>query len=325
MKIIARAHTNIALIKYWGKADSSLKIPLMSSISMTLDAFYTETEFTHNVDLANDMLIMNGKAVNDQASCRIINYVKKLQDIYGFNDHFCIKTENHVPTAAGLASSASGFAALATSFAASYNLNLNRQELSRIARLGSGSATRSIFGGFVEWQKGYDDQTSFAFPINEHPQMDLTMLAIELDVSPKEISSTCGMKIAQTSPFYQTWLNRNKQEISEMESAIKNNNFTRLGELSELSANEMHSLNLTAMPSFSYFQPTTITIMNLVRNLRKNGIECYYTIDAGPNVKILCQDKNVEDICKAIHNTLDSVKIIKSKFGPGVQIINCDD
>ncbi|MCT7787526.1 MAG: diphosphomevalonate decarboxylase, partial [Lactobacillus iners] len=150
-------------------------------------------------------------------------------------------------------------------------------------------------------------------------------LAIELDVSPKEISSTCGMKIAQTSPFYQTWLNRNKQEISEMESAIKNNNFTRLGELSELSANEMHSLNLTAMQSFSYFQPTTITIMNLVRNLRKNGIECYYTIDAGPNVKILCKDKNVEDICKAIHNTLDSVKIIKSKFGPGVQIINCDD
>ncbi|MCT7738550.1 MAG: diphosphomevalonate decarboxylase, partial [Lactobacillus iners] len=186
------------------------------------------------------------------------------------------------------------------------NLNLNRQELSRIARLGSGSATRSIFGGFVEWQKGYDDQTSFAFPINEHPQMDLTMLAVELDVSQKDISSTCGMKIAQTSP-------------------IKNNNFTRLGELSELSANEMHSLNLTAMQSFSYFQPTTITIMNLVRNLRKNGIECYYTIDAGPNVKILCQDKNVEDICKAIHNTLDSVKIIKSKFGPGVQIINCDD
>ena len=160
MKKTARAHTNIALIKYWGKADQALKTPLMSSLSMTLDAFYTDTTFEHDSSLTEDTFILNDQKQSLEDSKRVFNYIHLLQEKFGMTDHFTIRATNHVPTSAGLASSASAFAALATSFAASYGLDLSKKELSRLARLGSGSATRSVYGGFVEWKKGFDDESS---------------------------------------------------------------------------------------------------------------------------------------------------------------------
>ena len=309
MKKTARAHTNIALIKYWGKSNQALKTPLMSSLSMTLDAFYTDTTFEHDSSLTEDTFILNGQKQTPEES--------KL----GFNDHFTIKSTNHVPTSAGLASSASAFAALATSFAASYGLDLSRRELSKLARLGSGSATRSIYGGFVEWQKGIDDASSYAVPIDENPDLDLSLLALEVDTKQKKISSTKGMKLAQTSPFYQPWLARNKQEIAELKQAIKEKDFTKIGKLSELSANEMHACNLTANEPFTYFEPETIKAIKLVENLRQQGIECYYTIDAGPNVKILCTLRNRKEIISAVQKSLTNVKIVVASFGPGVTLL----
>lgn len=321
MKKTARAHTNIALIKYWGKANQALKTPLMSSLSMTLDAFYTDTTFEHDASLAEDTFILNDQKQTPESSKRVFNYIHLLQEKFGFNDHFTIRSTNHVPTSAGLASSASAFAALATSFAASYDLDLSKKELSRLARLGSGSATRSIYGGFVEWQKGFDDESSYAIPIDENPDLDLSLLALEVDTKQKKISSTQGMKLAQTSPFYQPWLDRNTQEISELKQAIKEQDFTKIGELSELSANEMHACNLTAKEPFTYFEPETIKAIKLVEELRKNGIECYYTIDAGPNVKILCTLRNRKEIISAVQKTLSNVKIVVASFGPGVTLL----
>ena len=153
MKKTARAHTNIALIKYWGKSNQALKTPLMSSLSMTLDAFYTDTTFEHDSSLTEDTFILNGQKQTPEESKRVFNYIHLLQEKFGFNDHFTIKSTNRVPTSAGLASSASAFAALATSFAASYGLDLSRRELSKLARLGSGSATRSIYGGLSNGKK----------------------------------------------------------------------------------------------------------------------------------------------------------------------------
>ena len=321
MKQTARAHTNIALIKYWGKANQTLKIPLMSSLSMTLDAFYTDTTFEHDSSLNEDTFILNGQKQAPENSKRVFNYIHLLQEKFGFSDHFIINSTNHVPTSAGLASSASAFAALATSFAASYNLELSKRDLSRLARLGSGSATRSIYGGFVEWKKGFDDQSSYAVPIDENPDFDLSLLALEVDTKQKEISSTKGMKLAQTSPFYQPWLDRNEQEILEIKQAISKKDFTKIGELSELSANEMHACNLTAKEPFTYFEPETIKAIKLVEELRQTGIECYYTIDAGPNVKILCTLRNRKDIISAVQKTLSNVKIVVASFGPGVTLL----
>lgn len=321
MKKTARAHTNIALIKYWGKANQALKTPLMSSLSMTLDAFYTDTTFEHDASLTDDTFILNDQKQTLENSKRVFNYIHLLQEKFGFNDHFTIRSTNHVPTSAGLASSASAFAALATSFAASYDLDLSKKDLSRLARLGSGSATRSVYGGFVEWQKGFDDKSSYAIPIDENPNLDLSLLALEVDTKQKKISSTQGMKLAQTSPFYQPWLDRNTQEISELKQAIKEQDFTKIGELSELSANEMHACNLTAKEPFTYFEPETIKAIKLVEDLRKNGIECYYTIDAGPNVKILCTLRNRKEIISAVQKTLSNVKIVAGSFGPGVTLL----
>lgn len=321
MEANVRAHTNIALIKYWGKDNQELKTPLMSSLSMTLDAFYTDTKFIHDSSFTKNHFYLNDVEQDASHSERVFNYITRLQQMFNLNDHFEIHSYNHVPTAAGLASSASAFAALAGAFAKSYNLDLTLPQLSRLARLGSGSATRSVYGGFVKWIKG-NDLTSLAIPIDEHPNWDLHMLAVEINTGEKKISSTKGMLLAQTSPFYQPWLARNDLEINELEAAIKDKDFSKLGELAELSANEMHSTNLTATPSFTYFEPSTIKLIHLVHNLRKQGIECYYTIDAGPNIKILTLKENRKVIATTIQNTVENVKIVDASFGPGLTYLD---
>lgn len=315
MKKTVRAHTNIALIKYWGKKDAKLRLPLMSSLSMTLDKFYTDT----SIEVADkNVFYLNGKKQTDDSSKRVFTYLELLKQKFGVNDSLAVTSINHVPTAAGLASSSSAFAALASAFCAYYNINVNQKELSRLARLGSGSASRSIYGGFAIWQKGNDDGSSFAYALDEHPKMDLHLLAVELNQNKKKISSTRGMQDAQSSPFFEPWIARNELELKEMIGAIKSNDFSKLGSLAELNASEMHAINLTATPPFTYFEPDTIKAIKLVQNLRHRGIECYYTIDAGPNVKVLCQLKNVKDIKEHFESCFNNVNIVDASFGPGV-------
>lgn len=318
MKKIARAHTNIALIKYWGKSDANLRLPLMSSLSMTLDAFYTDTSIKAN-DF--DEFYLNGVKQTGPTSKRVFDYLHRLQEKFGLSGQLLVKSTNHVPTAAGLASSSSAFAALALAFNAYYELDLSKKELSRLARIGSGSASRSIYGGLVIWNKGHDDESSFAYPLCEKPNLDLHLLAVELNDQPKKTSSTFGMKHAATSPFFKPWLERNQLELDEMITAIKAKDFTKIGSLSELNASEMHAINLTAIPSFTYFEPDTIRAIKLVQNLRSKGIECYYTIDAGPNVKVLCQLKNLKEIKKAFLSEFSNVKIINASFGQGACLV----
>ncbi|WP_288557261.1 diphosphomevalonate decarboxylase [uncultured Lactobacillus sp.] len=313
----ARAHTNIALIKYWGKKDAALRIPLMSSLSMTLDAFYTDT--TIEKTTGSSEFYLNGKKQTSANSKRVFAYIKKLQQRFDLKEeNLVVKSTNHVPTSAGLASSSSAFAALAAAFCAFYNINADKTLLSRLARIGSGSASRSIFGGFSIWQKGDSDETSYAYVLDEHPQMDLHLLAIELDTKQKKISSTRGMKDAQSSPFFKPWIARNESELKQMIAAIKNDDFTALGKLAELNANEMHAINLTAQPEFTYFEPDTIRAIKLIETLRDKGIECYYTIDAGPNIKVLCQLRNIKEIIENFESEFNNVKIVSASFGPGV-------
>ncbi|UZX30681.1 diphosphomevalonate decarboxylase [Lactobacillus helsingborgensis] len=314
-----RAHTNIALIKYWGKADSHLRLPLMSSLSMTLDQFYTDTKISASDE---DCFILNGIRQKNVSAQRVFSFLKVLQQRFGVTGHLLVESTNNVPTAAGLASSSSAFAALAGAFCVHYNIQLTPIELSRIARLGSGSACRSIYGGFSVWQKGTDDKSSYAYALDENPQIDLQLLAVELNTKQKRISSTAGMKKAQSSPFFQPWLLRNQQELEQMISAVKAQDFTAIGSLAELNATEMHAVNLTAQPSFTYFEPATIKAIKMVSELRQNGIECYFTIDAGPNIKILSQLKNVKDITNKFVTEFENVKIINASFGPGISYLN---
>lgn len=317
----ARAYTNIALIKYWGKKDQQLKLPYTNSLSLTLDRFYTDTKATI-IDSDQDIVYLNNKLLDASQNKRILNYLTAIRKFYSFNDHFQIDSVNHVPTSAGFASSASGFAALAAAINETKQLNLSRRELSILARNGSGSASRSIYGGFVEWQAGHDNESSFAVPIDETPEIDLSLLSVVINKHSKKISSTVGMENSvKTSPFYPNWVTLVTSEIKEIKQAIAQKDLQKIGEISEHNAMSMHALTLSADPSFTYFAPETIRIIQLIQELRQKGIFAYATIDAGPNVKIICTKESLALVQEYIEQQLSDVTCVVANIGPGIQYI----
>ncbi|GEO57094.1 diphosphomevalonate decarboxylase [Companilactobacillus paralimentarius] len=317
----ARAFTNIALIKYWGKKDQTLKLPWTNSLSLTLDRFYTDTKLTV-ADNDHDTVYLNHKLLDETQNKRILKYLDTVRKFYSFDDHFIVDTVNHVPTSAGFASSASGFAALAAAINETKQLNLNKKELSILARNGSGSASRSIYGGFVEWIAGDNNETSFATPIDENPQIDLTLLSVVINKGSKKISSTVGMENSvKTSPFYPNWVTLVASEIKEIKQAIAKKDIQRIGEIAEHNAMSMHALTLSANPSFTYFEPETIRIFQIIQELRQKGILAYATIDAGPNVKIICTNESITKVQKYIEEQLSNVSCVVANIGSGIQYI----
>ena len=316
-----RAHTNIAFIKYWGKEDETLILPKNNSLSLTLDAFYTDTQVCFDKKLNKDILFIDGKEQDKKALKKaqvILDLVRKEAGIHEFA---IIDSKNHVPTAAGLASSASGLAALAGAASLAAGLNLTKEELSRLARRGSGSASRSIYGGFAEWQKGSSDIDSFAIPIDE-ADWDIGMIFIIVDDGRKEVSSTEGMRrVVETSPYYDGWISSTKEDLIDMKSAIKMQDIVKVGEIAERSALKMHALNLSANPPFNYWSPESIEAMRMVSELRKQGYPVYLTMDAGPNVKLICKASQMEELTEKLLQTFHKEQLVMAKPGPGIQIL----
>ena len=318
-KITARAHTNIALVKYWGKENEELIIPANSSLSLTLDEFYTDTSVHFDESLSSDEVTLNGKVINDEKITKFMDIIRQKANI---NTFARIESTNHVPTSAGLASSASAYAALAAAGSKAYGLNLSQEDLSRLARRGSGSATRSIFGGFAAWNKGTDDESSYGYSIEDPVKMDINMIAIILDNQPKKISSRKGMKISiETSPYYQSWIKQTTADFQIIEEAIKENDFTTLGKTAELNAMRMHSLTLSSDPSYLYINADSLKVINMVKELRENGVECYYTMDAGPNVKIICQSDKISAITDKLSDKFSNDQIKVSGPGEGIKYL----
>ncbi|KPN82748.1 Diphosphomevalonate decarboxylase [Apilactobacillus kunkeei] len=318
-KITARAHTNIALVKYWGKENEELIIPANSSLSLTLDEFYTDTSVHFDESLSSDEVTLNGKVIEDEKITKFMDIIRKKSNINAFAR---IESTNHVPTSAGLASSASAYAALAAAGSKAYGLNLSKKGLSRLARRGSGSATRSIFGGFAAWNKGTDDESSYGYSIEDPVKMDINMIAIILDNQPKKISSRKGMKISiKTSPYYQSWIKQTTADFQIIEEAIKENDFTTLGKTAELNAMRMHSLTLSSDPSYLYINADSLKVINMVNELRENGVECYYTMDAGPNVKIICQSDKINAITDKLSDKFSNDQIKVSGPGEGIKYL----
>lgn len=314
----ARAFTNIALIKYWGKKNQQLKLPWTNSLSLTLDRFYTDTT-SEIIDSDKDVIYLNESLLDEQKSKRIVNYLNNTRKQFGFTEHFKINSINHVPTSAGFASSASGFAALAASIDQTMDLKLTKTQLSILARNGSGSASRSIYGGFVEWIAGDNNENSYAVPIDENPDIDLEVLSVVINQKAKKISSTIGMeKSVETSPFYPNWVKLVSSETIEIKEAIKQKNIQKIGEIAEHNAMSMHALTLSANPAFTYFEPKTVEIIHLIQELRQKGIMAYVTIDAGPNVKILGTHKSIEQV-KTYLNNLSDVTTVVANIGHGIQ------
>lgn len=280
--VTARAHTNIALIKYWGKTDIALNIPTTSSLSMTLEPFYTTTsvEFTDN---ESDSLILNS-AMED--SSRVSKFLEMMRGQYGNFPKVMIQSENHVPTAAGLASSASSFAALTAAMFGLLDLEKDDSEMSRIARRGSGSASRSIFGNFAVWNKGENHQSSFAESFY-NKDIGLSMIVAEISSEKKKMSSTKGMQLAKTAPTYGAWVEKSAIQLAEMKQAILQADIEKVGLIAQDNALGMHEQNRLCLEPFDYFTSETQRVVDFTKECYKAGLLAFVTIDAGPNVKII--------------------------------------
>lgn len=321
MATIARAHTNIALVKYWGKKDQQLMLPQTDSLSLTLDRFYTDTTVKLAPSQPVDRYSINGQVVTGRAASRLTKFLDIVRQLSSNNAHFVVESTNHVPTSAGLASSASAFAALAAAASREAGLELSRKDLSRLARRGSGSATRSIFGGLVEWHRGVDDETSFAEPIMENVDFGIEMMAIVIDAGKKKVSSRQGMQLSvETSPFYPAWRDVVADDMVKMKQAIADHNVDRIGQLAQENAFRMHALTLSANPGYTYFEEKTITAMRLIDSLHQQGVSCYYTMDAGPNVKVIYHHRDREQIIAALAPVFGATNLIVAQPGPGITV-----
>lgn len=320
----ARAHTNIALIKYWGKADENLFLPYTSSLSLTLDAFYTDTR-VKIWDKPYDLFVLNGDIQDAKETEKLSGYIDLFRDLANYPVHVCIESYNHVPTAAGLASSSSAYAALAVALNRVFNLNMDQKQLSTYARRGSGSATRSIYGGFCEWQKGHSHESSYAKPLDP-ADWDIAMIVVTINDSKKAISSRSGMAhTVKTSPFYALWPEICEEQLEEIKVAIQNHNLSAIGEIMESNGMRMHATALAAYPPLCYFEAESLQVIQAVHFLRKEGYTAYFTMDAGPNVKILCPYSQSIKIQEQLSARLPKAKIIISKAGPDAYLLESWD
>ncbi|HLR55006.1 MAG TPA: diphosphomevalonate decarboxylase [Pseudogracilibacillus sp.] len=322
MRAAAKAHTNIALIKYWGKRNESLILPTNNSLSVTLDGLYTKTDVDFDPALTEDTFYLNEEPIKGEAYNRVTQYLDKLRSMAGYSELYAtITSTNKVPTAAGFASSASGFAALAAAAQKALGLNLNNQELSKITRQGSGSACRSIYGGFVEWEKGTleDGSDSYAVPVTPKDHWDIRIAAVVLTAQEKDVSSRVGMKrTVDTSVFYKGWLESLSTDLEEIKQGIKMKDFEKVGAIAEANCLKMHATTLGANPPFTYWTDATMAAMQTVQQLRKEGIPAYFTIDAGPNVKVLYLPENEQEVLRKLRAARDVEEVIVSKVGGGV-------
>lgn len=284
-----------------------------------MDKFYTDTSVSFDKTKAEDEFYLNGELQSDSSLKKVQPILDLVREESGIQHKAIVQSTNHVPTAAGLASSASGMAALAGAASLAAGLDLSKKDLSRLARRGSGSASRSIYGGFVEWQKGTGDEDSHAVPIDD-AQWDIGMLFIILNKKKKDVSSREGMKrMVETSPFVTAWIESTEKDLVSMKEAIKERDFEKIGTLTERSAFKMHATNMGAIEPFTYWEPDSIVAIQLVQTLRSEGFSCYFTMDAGPNVKVLCRMSEAKEIQNRLAARFGEENVLLSGIGEGLK------
>ncbi|MDT8408204.1 MAG: diphosphomevalonate decarboxylase [Wenzhouxiangellaceae bacterium] len=316
---LAVAHANFALVKYWGKRETALNLPDVGSISLTLDALWSRTRVSFDARLGSDVLVLNGDD-KPQGTARVAALLDRFRRLSGTTLHARVDSENNFPTGAGLASSASGFAALVTAADAALGLGLTPEKRSELARIGSGSAARSVFGGFVEMERGRnaDGSDSIARPLASAQHWPLAVVIAVSDRGQKAIGSTEGMqRTAQTSPFYRAWVDNQPADLELARVAIARRDFQALAEVSEASALAMHGLAMSARPGLLYFNATTVECLHRVRALRSAGVGVFFTVDAGPQVKAICLPEDRARVAAALADVFGVTEILQSGLGCG--------
>lgn len=325
MKATAVAQPNIALIKYWGKQDDALIIPVTGSISMTLDVYPTTTTVELLAEADKDSATLDGEELRGVERERVTGLLTHIRTLAGISTFARVTSTNTVPTAAGLASSASGFAALATAACAAYGLDLTPRGVSRLARRGSGSASRSVFGGVVRWNRGGSDESSFAEPLTWNGP-ELRMIIARVSAGRKAVSSRRGMEqTIATSPFVDGWVRSNEALVDRASEAVARGDVTALGELTELSTLRMHATMLGAEPPLRYLTGESFALFDAVGAMRDDGIVAYATADAGPNVKILTTAQHAPKVRARLATTFPHLKTIESGMGGAARLVSGGD
>jgi diphosphomevalonate decarboxylase len=320
----ARAGSNIAFIKYWGVGDVNLNLPLNNSISMTLGDLYTTTtvEWLHPRLLGADEVSIDGRTQTGKAAERVVRQLDRIRAQTGSVDRARVVSRNNFPIGSGIASSASGFAALTVAGCAALGVNVERDRLSALARRGSGSAARSIYGGYVEWERGTDDRTSIAhqlYPADHWPLLDIVAV---VNAGEKSVSSEDGHRLAMSSPFNGARIGTLPAALSEVRAAIATRDLQRMGPIIEQDALAMHAVMMTSSPSLVYWQGGTVDLINAVRRWRTEGIPAYFTIDAGPNVHIICEEAQRTPIMERLRTMSNIQQIIVSGPGDGPRLLD---
>lgn len=326
-RVTARSCANIALVKYWGKRDAELNLPAAGSLSLTLGSLLTETTVAFDADLPADAMTLDGAPVSAAVLEKTSRWLDLVRARRGFSLRAKIDSANHFPTASGLASSASGFAALAVAATRAAGLELSARELSILARRGSGSAARSIFGGFVRMHAGAsnDGEDCFAEPIatGEVWREARMLIAVVGAGAVKEQSSRDAMDhTAETSPYYAAWIAQVPRDLESAERALAAGELRTLGELAEANALAMHASAIAARPGIMYWQPTSLALLARVRELRRAGLPAWATMDAGPHVKVLTDRAHADELAKDLAAVPGCSRVLSSEAGPGVQVVS---
>jgi len=300
--VTALAHPNIAFIKYWGNRENALRLPSNGSISMNLDGLFTRTMVTFSASLKTDSLRIGNRSVTGPGLERVSLFLDLVRSL------------------AGMEQRAEVVLALAATQAA--GLDLNESELSRLARRGSGSACRSTPGGFVKWQAGETDEDSYAFSIAPSEHWDLVDCVAIVSAGHKKTGSTEGHALAGTSPLQAARVADAPRRLELCRRAILDRDFDAFASIVELDSDMMHAVMMTSTPGLFYWQPASITVMQAVREWRGSGVPVFYTVDAGPNIHVICPREQAEGVERRVRELPGVRNVLVAGVGGSAQIVS---
>ncbi len=317
----ALAHPNIAFIKYWGNVDDQLRLPANPSLSMNLGSLHTVTTVTFTASLSGDELFINRQPVSGVGLERVTTFLDLIRALAGQQLAARVESESNFPVGSGIASSAAAFAALSVAGAAAAGLDLDEVTLSRLARCGSGSASRSVPGGYCEWYTG-DDKTSVAASIAPPEHWDLRDVVVIVSQEHKEVGSTGGHRLAWTSSLQAVRVAGAADRLADCRAALLARDLPVMGPILEEDAILMHAVMMTSHPPLYYWNAATMALIQATQRWRAEGLPVYFTIDAGPNVHLICEAVHVETVTAEARKIPGVEDVLSSGPGGPARLVN---
>jgi diphosphomevalonate decarboxylase len=320
-KATAVANANIALVKYWGNADQRLRLPANASLSMNMAGLTSTTTVAFDATLEVDAILLDGRPLAADGQARVVEHLERVRKLAGLGERARVVSRNSFPSGAGLASSAAGFAALSLAATAAAGLAMSQRELSALARLGSGSACRSVPGGFVEWRPARRHEDSYGVSIAPPEHWALADVIAIVASEHKDVGSTSGHELAGTSPLQAARVASTPARFEACKAALLARDFERLAPVVELEALAMHAVMLTSTPPLIYWSPATVRLIEEVQAWRAEGLPVAFTIDAGPNVHCLCPSEVAGEVEQRLQSVSGVQQVMRATPGGPARLV----